>query len=151
MTDGFERGGEGARQFAETVVEAAKHPSRFEPIYPLDAPIPEKIAAIATRVYGADGIDLLPAAVRKIEQYTKLGLDRLPICMAKTHLSLSHNPKLRNAPTGFTVPIRDIRPYTGAGWLVALCGEMQTMPGLGKHPAAFDIEIAADGSTVGLF
>jgi formate--tetrahydrofolate ligase len=151
VTYGFEHGGAGARQLAETVAEAAKDPSRFEPIYPLDAPIPEKIAAIATRVYGAEGIDLLPAARRKIEQYTKLGLDNLPICMAKTHLSLSHDPKLKNAPTGFTVPVRDIRPYTGAGWLVALCGEMQTMPGLGKHPAAFDIEIAADGSTVGLF
>ena len=71
--------------------------------------------------------------------------------MAKTHLSLSHDPKLRNAPTGFTVPVRDIRAYTGAGWLVALCGEMQTMPGLGKHPAAFDIDLAPDGRTVGLF
>ena len=71
--------------------------------------------------------------------------------MAKTHLSLSHDPKLKNAPTGFTVPVRDIRPYTGAGWLVALCGDMQTMPGLGKHPAAFDIDIAADHTTVGLF
>jgi formate--tetrahydrofolate ligase len=151
VTYGFEHGGAGARQLAETVADAAKHPSRFEPIYPLEATIPEKIAAIATRVYGAEGINVLPAARRKVEQFTKLGLDNLPICMAKTHLSLSHDPKLKNAPTGFTVPVRDIRPYTGAGWLVALCGEMQTMPGLGKHPAAFDIEIAADGSTVGLF
>ena len=93
----------------------------------------------------------MPAARAKIERYTELGLDKLPICMAKTHLSLSHDPKLKNAPTGFTVPVRDIRPYTGAGWLVALCGDMQTMPGLGKHPAAFDIDIAPDHTTVGLF
>ena len=136
VTHGFEQGGAGARQLAETVVEATKQPSRFEPVYPLDASIPEKIAAIATRVYGADGIDLLPAAQKKVERFGAQGLDRLPVCMAKTHLSLSHDPKLKNAPTGFTVPVRDIRPYTGAGWLVALCGEMQTMPGLGEHPAA---------------
>ena len=151
VNEGFERGGEGAIALAEVVAEAVQHPSRFEPIYPLDASIPDKIAAIATRVYGADGIELLPAARKKIERYTELGLDRLPICMAKTHLSLSHDPKRRNAPAGFTVPVRDIRPYTGAGWLVALCGEMQTMPGLGKHPAAIDIDIDEHGRTVGLF
>ncbi len=151
VTQGFEQGGAGALRLAETVVEATKQPSRFEPVYSLDASIPEKIAAIATRVYGADGIDLLPAARAKVERFTAQGLDRLPVCMAKTHLSLSHDPKLKNAPTGFTVPVRDIRPYTGAGWLVALCGEMQTMPGLGKHPAAVDIDVAADGTTTGLF
>jgi formate--tetrahydrofolate ligase len=151
INEGFEKGGPGATALAETVAEAARHPSSFEPIYPLDAPIASKIHAIATRVYGADGIELLPAAKSAIDRYEKLGLGNLPICMAKTHLSLSHDPKLRNAPTGFTVPIRDIRPYTGAGWLVALCGEMQTMPGLGRHPAAFDIDVAPDGRTVGLF
>ena len=151
INDGFERGGEGAVALAETVAEAAERGSTFEPIYPLDAPIASKIHAIATRVYGADGIELLPAARAAIERYEHLGLDGLPICMAKTHLSLSHDPKLLNAPTGFTVPIRDVRPYTGAGWLVALCGEMQTMPGLGRHPAAFDIDVAPDGRTVGLF
>jgi formate--tetrahydrofolate ligase len=151
LNEGFEHGGAGAARLAETVVEAARHGASFEPVYPLDAPIAEKIATIATRVYGADGIDLLPAAKEKIDRYTRLGLDRLPICMAKTHLSLSHDPKLKNAPTGFTVPVRDIRPYTGAGWLVALCGDMQTMPGLGRHPAAFDIDVAPDGTTVGLF
>jgi len=151
INEGFEKGGAGATALAETVMEATRHPSTFQPIYDLDAPIAAKIEAIATRIYGADGIDLLPAAQSAIARYEKLGLGGLPICMAKTHLSLSHDPKLKNAPTGFTVPIRDIRPYTGAGWLVALCGEMQTMPGLGKHPAAFDIDIAPDGRTVGLF
>jgi len=151
INEGFEHGGAGATKLAETVAEAIRRPSHFKPLYPLDATIPEKIEAIATRIYGADGVDLLPAAQKKVEEYTKLGLDTLPICMAKTHLSLSHDPKLKNAPTGFTVPVRDIRPYTGAGWLVALCGEMQTMPGLGRHPAAFDIDVDADGRTIGLF
>ncbi len=144
INEGFELGGPGAARLAETVIEATKHPSHFEPVYPLDASIAEKIEAIAVKIYGADGVDLMPAARAKIARYTELGLDKLPICMAKTHLSLSHDPKLKNAPTGFTVPVRDIRPYTGAGWLVALCGDMQTMPGLGKHPAAFDIDIAPD-------
>jgi formate--tetrahydrofolate ligase len=148
---GFERGGAGAAMLSETVAEAARHPSAFGPLYPLDAPIAAKVETIATRVYGAEGIEFLPAAQAAIERYEKLGLGGLPICMAKTQLSLSHDPKLKNAPTGFTVPIRDIRPYTGAGWLVALCGEMQTMPGLGGHPAALDIDLGPDGRTVGLF
>ncbi|HZS29797.1 MAG TPA: formate--tetrahydrofolate ligase [Gaiellaceae bacterium] len=148
---GFERGGAGAAMLAETVSEAARQPSSFEPVYPLDVPIKEKIEAIATRVYGAAGIELLPAAKKAADRYEKQGLGGLPICMAKTHLSLSHDPKLKNAPTGFTVPVRDIRAYTGAGWLVALCGDMQTMPGLGKQPAAFEIDLAPDGRTVGLF
>jgi formate--tetrahydrofolate ligase len=148
---GFERGGAGAAMLAETVAEAARQPSSFEPVYDLARPIADKIETIATRVYGADGIELLPAARKAAERYEQLGLGDLPICMAKTHLSLSHDPRLRNAPTGFTVPVRDIRAYTGAGWLVALCGEMQTMPGLGKHPAAFEIDLAPDGRTVGLF
>jgi formate--tetrahydrofolate ligase len=151
VNEGFERGGAGAAELAETVVEATAQASRFEPVYPLQATIPQKIEAIATRIYGADGVELLPAARAKVERLTKLGLDRLPICMAKTHLSLSHDPRLRNAPTGFTVPVRDIRPYTGAGWLLALCGEMQTMPGLGRHPAAVEIDVDADGRTLGLF
>ena len=95
--------------------------------------IEEKIEAIAKRVYGADGIFLFQPAREKIAQFNETGLDRLPICMAKTHLSLSHDPTLTNAPTGFTVTVRDIRAYTGAGWLVALCGDMQTMPGLGAR------------------
>jgi formate--tetrahydrofolate ligase len=151
ICDGFERGGAGSITLAETVAEAAQRPSHFQPVYPLDAPIAEKLRLIATTVYGADGVDILPAAAKKIERYEAEGLGTLPICMAKTHLSLSHDPKRKNAPTGFTVPVRDLRPYTGAGWLLALCGDMQTMPGLGKHPAAFDIDIDADGRTVGLF
>jgi len=151
LNEGFLRGGEGGTALAEAVVAAADEPSKFEFIYPLDAPIEQKIEAIAKRVYGADGITLMPAARAKIKAFDKAGLDKLPICMAKTHLSLSADPLLANAPTGFTIDVRDLRAYTGAGWIVALCGDMQTMPGLGKHPAAFDVDIDDRGETVGLF
>jgi formate--tetrahydrofolate ligase len=151
VNDGFMRGGEGGAALAEAVVAAADEPSTFDFIYPLSAPIEDKIEAIAKRVYGADGIRLLPAARAKIKAFNNAGLDGLPICMAKTHLSLSHDPLLANAPTGFTVPVRDLRAYTGAGWIVALCGDMQTMPGLGKAPAAINVDIDERGETIGLF
>jgi len=145
------KGGEGAAALAEAVVAATDQPSNFAPVYPLDDSIERKIESIATRVYGADGILLQPAARKKIEEYERVGFDKLPICMAKTHLSLSHDPTLANAPTGFTVTVRDIRAYTGAGWLVALCGDMQTMPGYGKTPAAMNVDIDDEGRTIGLF
>jgi len=147
----FESGGAGATALAEAVVAAADEPNTFDFAYSLDAPIEEKIRLIATRVYGADGVELLPPAKKKAAEWDASALGRLPICMAKTHLSLSHDPALKNAPTGFTVTVRDLRPYTGAGWIVALCGEMMTMPGLGKAPAAFAIDIDESGETVGLF
>jgi formate--tetrahydrofolate ligase len=151
VNEAFERGGAGASDLAEAVVDAADQPSSFDFTYPLEASIEEKIHLIATKVYGADGIDLLPAARQKAAAFEQAGLGNLPICMAKTHLSLSHDPGLRNAPRGFTVPVRDLRPYTGAGWIVALCGDMMTMPGLGKTPAAFAIDVDASGEIVGLF
>jgi formyltetrahydrofolate synthetase len=151
LNEAFERGGEGAAELAEAVADAADQPSSFSPIYELEAPIDAKVEAICTRVYGADGVVFLPAAQEKIKTFTAKGFDRLPICMAKTHLSLSHDPLLLNAPTGFTVTVRDIRAYTGAGWLVPLLGDMQTMPGLGVKPAAFDVDIDESGRTVGLF
>ena len=132
-------------------MDAAELENEFDYVYPLDAPLEKKIDAIARRVYGADGIELLPAAAQKAKAFAEAGLGELPVCMAKTHLSLSHDPSLPNAPTGFTVPIRDLRAYTGAGWVVALCGDMQTMPGLGRTPAAFNVDIDDDGRTVGLF
>ncbi|HEU0246882.1 MAG TPA: formate--tetrahydrofolate ligase [Gaiellaceae bacterium] len=147
----FETGGAGATALAEAVVAAADEPNTFDYAYSLEAPIEEKIRLIATRVYGADGVELLPPAKTKAAEWAETDLARLPICMAKTHLSLSHDPALKNAPTGFTVTVRDLRPYTGAGWIVALCGEMMTMPGLGKAPAAFAIDIDENGETVGLF
>jgi formyltetrahydrofolate synthetase len=151
LNEAFERGGEGAAALAEAVVDATEQPPSFSPIYPLEAPIDEKIDAICKRVYGADDVVYLPAAQEKIDRFTQNGFDRLPICMAKTHLSLSHDPSLLNAPTGFTITVRDIRAYTGAGWLVPLLGDMQTMPGLGVKPAAFDVDIDENGRTVGLF
>ena len=151
VNNAFEEGGAGATALAEAVVAATDEPNSFEYVYPLDAPIEEKIEAIATRVYGADGIFLLPAARTKMAQFTELGLHDLPICMAKTHLSLSDDVALTNAPTGFTVTVRDLRAYTGAGWIVALCGDMQTMPGLSSTPAAVNVDIDGDGRTVGLF
>jgi formate--tetrahydrofolate ligase len=151
LNEAFERGGEGAAALAEAVVDAAEQPSSFSPIYELETPIPDKVEAICKRVYGADGVVFLPPAQEKIETFTAKGFDRLPICMAKTHLSLSHDPALLNAPTGFTVTVRDIRAYTGSGWLVPLLGDMQTMPGLGVKPAAFDVDIDENGRTVGLF
>jgi formyltetrahydrofolate synthetase len=151
VNNAFEEGGAGAAALAEAVVAAADESNSFDYVYPLDASIEAKIEAVAKRVYGADGIFLLPAARARIEQFTKQGLETLPICMAKTHLSLSHDPALTNAPTGFTVVVRDLRAYTGAGWIVALCGDMQTMPGLGVTPAAVNVDIDDEGRTVGLF
>jgi formate--tetrahydrofolate ligase len=147
----FENGGKGAAALAEAVVAAADEPSEFRFAYASDAPIAEKIRAIATDVYGADGVFLLKTAKDKAAAFEAAGLGDLPICMAKTHLSLSHDATLLNAPTGFTVTVRDLRPYTGAGWIVALCGDMQTMPGLGKAPAAHAIDVDAEGNTIGLF
>jgi formate--tetrahydrofolate ligase len=151
VNESFQRGGDGAIALAEAAVDAADQPTDFRFAYEADAPIEEKIRLIATKVYGADGVELLPAAKQKAAAFEQAGLGTLPICMAKTHLSLSHDPALRNAPTGFTVPVRDLRPYTGAGWIVALCGDMMTMPGLGAKPAAFAIDVGERGETVGLF
>ena len=151
LNEGYSQGGAGGAALAEAVVAAAEAPSNFHFLYPLDAPIASKIESIAKRVYGADGIFLLKTAKDKIAQWRGTALEAMPICMAKTHLSLSHDASLMNAPTGFTVTIRDLRAYTGAGWIVALCGDMQTMPGLGKAPAAINVDIDDEGRTVGLF
>jgi formyltetrahydrofolate synthetase len=149
--EAFDRGGPGAAALAEAVVDAANQPNEFTHTYPLEASIPAKIEAIATRVYGATGVHFLQPAEQSIARFTADGLDRLPVCMAKTHLSLSDDPTLLNAPEDFTVHVRDIRAYTGAGWLVPLCGEIMTMPGLGEKAAAFDVDIDEQGRTVGLF
>jgi formate--tetrahydrofolate ligase len=151
VNEGFEKGGEGTAALARAVAEACEQPLEFRLMYEEDEPIDDKIRAIATRVYGARDVFFYPAAERKIAQYTAEGLDRLPICMAKTHLSLSADPTLLNAPEDFTLQVRDIRAYTGAGWLVPLCGDIQQMPGLGKSAAAFDVDIDEQGRTIGLF
>ncbi len=149
--DGFAQGGVGAADLAQAVVEACEQPSDFQMIYQDDDSILDKITAVATRVYGAKDVFLYPAAERKIEQFTKDGLGRLPICMAKTHLSLSADAAMLGAPEGFTLPVRDIRAYTGSGWLVPLCGDITQMPGLGKSPAAMNVDIDETGRTIGLF
>jgi formyltetrahydrofolate synthetase len=133
------------------VVDAASRSNGFDYTYPLEASIQEKIEAIATRIYGAAGVHFLQPAEQSMARFTADGLDRLPVCMAKTHLSLSDDPTLLNAPEGFTLHVRDIRAYTGAGWLVPLCGEIMTMPGLGATAAAFEVDIDEQGRTVGLF
>ncbi len=145
-------GGDGAQEAAEVVKAAADKGGDFKFLYPLEASIKEKIETIATKIYGADGVDYLPEAEAKIKLFTEQGLDKLPLCMAKTHLSLSHDPALKGRPRGFRVPIRDIRPATGAGYLYPLLGEMRTMPGLAKRPAAVDVDIDVEtGRIIGLF
>jgi len=150
INDGYEQGGEGAAGLAEAVVGAAALPKQVEFLYSLDDTIEEKLTAIATKAYGAAAVELSPAARATADRLTSAGLDRLPVCMAKTHLSLSHDPALIGAPMGFTLPVRELRPYTGAGWIVALCGDMQTMPGLPASPAAFRIDVDPSGSITGL-
>jgi len=136
---------------AEAVADACEQPNTFSFTFDDSDPIATKIEKIATEVYQADGVDFSPVAQQKIEQFTRDGLGGLSICMAKSHLSLSADPALANAPTGFRIPVRDIRPYTGAGFLTPLCGDIMQMPGLGKTPAGFAVDIDKDGKTVGLF
>jgi len=145
------KGGRGGTELAEAVVKACEKPSQFRFLYPLEASIKEKIEIIATKVYGADGVDYMPAAERKIKLYTEMGLDKLPLCMAKTHLSLSHDPSLKGRPRNFRVPIRDINASVGAGFLYPLLGEMRTMPGLPSVPAGTFVDIDEKGRVVGLF
>ncbi len=145
-------GGQGAIELAEAVLEASKKTNHFEFLYPLDWSIKQKIEAIATKIYGADGVDYTPEAEAKIELYTRLGYDKLPLCMAKTHLSLSHDPTLKGRPTGWRLPIRDIRASVGAGFLYPLCGAMRTMPGLPTRPVFYDVDLNLQtGKVVGLF
>jgi len=151
ISEVWEKGGEGGKNLAEAVVRACDEPQNFHFLYPLDIPIKEKIEIIATQIYGADGVTYEPKAEAGIKRFTELGWDKLPICMAKTHLSLSHDPNLKGRPRGFKVPIRDIRPSIGAGFLYPLCGEMSTMPGLPSEPAGNKVDIDGEGRVVGLF
>ena len=148
----FVDGGPGAAALAEAVWEAANDGSAsFKLLYPDDMPLAEKIETIATRVYGGNGIEFLPAARKSLKQFEDLGYGHLPICMAKTQYSLSHDGSLKGRPTGFTVPIREVRLSAGAGFITPLCGEMRTMPGLPSRPGGEKIDIDAYGNIVGLF
>jgi formyltetrahydrofolate synthetase len=152
VSNHWEMGGEGAIDLAKEVVKAANLSSEFKFLYPLNLTIKEKIEIIAREVYGADGVDYLPEAEGKIEEYTRLGFDKLPICMAKTHLSLSHDPALKGVPKGFRIPVRDLRASVGAGFIYPILGKMSTMPGLPTRPAFYDVDIDLEtGRVTGLF
>ncbi|HQU81590.1 MAG TPA: formate--tetrahydrofolate ligase [Pyrinomonadaceae bacterium] len=144
-------GGKGGIELAEMTVAAANEPSEFKFLYDLEQPIKAKIEAIATNIYGAKDVEFLAQASKQIKDYETNGFGNLPICMAKTHLSLSHDASLRGAPSGFTLPIREVRASVGAGFIYPICGDMRTMPALPEHPAAERIDIDENGNVVGLF
>ncbi len=146
----FVDGGKGATDLAEAVAEAANEQSNFAYLYADEDSLREKISALATKVYGADGVDYAPSAAKQIDNYEKNGFGTLPICVAKTHLSISSDPTMLGAPTGWRLPVREVRANVGAGFIYPICGDMRTMPGLGTSAAAERIDIDADGEIVGL-
>jgi formate--tetrahydrofolate ligase len=146
----FADGGAGAIELAEAVAKAVQEPVDFQFLYPSEASLRDKIETIATRVYGAEGVDYLPAAAKQLATYERNGFGGLPICIAKTPLSLSFDPALKGAPTGWRLPVREVRASVGAGFIYPICGDMRTMPGLSSHSAAERIDIDEDGQVVGL-
>jgi formate--tetrahydrofolate ligase len=147
----FAEGGRGAVELAEAVAEAAEEPTEFRFLYPDEAGLKEKIEAIATKVYGARAVEYDFEASRRLDSYEKNGFGNLPVCIAKTHLSISSDPTLKGAPTDWVMPVREVRASVGAGFIYPICGEMRTMPGLSAHPAAEGIDIDENGEIVGLF
>ena len=147
----FTEGGAGAVELAEAVAEAAEETTEFEFLYPDEASLREKVEAVATKVYGAKGVEYDIQAGAQIDSYEKNGFGNLPVCIAKTHLSISSNPALMGAPKDWTLPVREVRASVGAGFIYPICGDMRTMPGLSAHPAAESIDIDENGETVGLF
>jgi formate--tetrahydrofolate ligase len=146
----FADGGRGAIELAEAVAEAAEEPSNFTVLYPDSASLREKIATVATKVYGADGVEYSAQASAQLDTYERAGFGNLPVCIAKTHLSISSDPTLKGAPTGWTLPVREVRASVGAGFVYPICGEMRTMPGLSKTPAAARIDLDENDEVVGL-
>ena len=146
----FARGGKGAVELAEAVAEAAEAPGEFRFLYPDEASLRDKIETIATKVYGADGVDYDLTASRQLDAYEQGGFGRLPVCIAKTHLSISSDPTLKGAPTGWRLPVREVRASVGAGFVYPICGDMRTMPGLPMHPAVHRIDLDEHGEVVGL-
>jgi formate--tetrahydrofolate ligase len=150
VNDGFGRGGEGSLELAEAVSSAIQRGSTFAPLYGPDTPIRDQILTLAQRLYGAADVEFLPECQKRMDWLTERGMGTLPVCMSKTHLSLSHNPSLKGRPRGFTMPIRNVYPSAGAGFVVALAGDIQLMPGLGKEPAYTRIDIDRTGAITGL-
>jgi formate--tetrahydrofolate ligase len=146
----FAHGGAGAVELAEAVEEAASEPTDFRLLYPSDASLRTKVETIATKVYGAASVHFEPAAARQIDSYERNGFGGLPVCLAKTHLSISSDPTLKGAPTGWVLPVREARASVGAGFIYLICGEMRTMPGLSSSPAVERIDIDEHGDIVGL-
>ncbi len=146
----FADGGAGAVELAEAVAEAADEPSHYQPLYPLSASLREKIETVATKVYGAAKVEYSADASKQLDTYEKAGFGNLPVCIAKTNLSISSDPSLKGAPTGWTLPVREVRASVGAGFVYPICGEIRTMPGLGSSPAATRIDLDDDGLIVGL-
>ena len=144
-------GGAGATELAAALVDALRHTPRFRFTYEADAPLTTKIEAVARKVYGADGVDFTETAARDLRTFEKHGYGTLPVVIAKTHLSISHDPKLKGAPTGWRLPVREVRLAAGAGYVYAIAGNMRTMPGLGASPAAERIHLDGNGKVVGLF
>jgi formate--tetrahydrofolate ligase len=150
VCNNFVEGGKGATELAEMVAEAADEPSHFQLLYPDAATLREKIEAVALRIYGARGVEYDPVAAKQLDAFEANGFGRLPVCIAKTHLSISSDPKLKGAPTGWVLPVREVRASVGAGFIYPICGEMRTMPGLPTTPIAASIDIDANGNIVGL-
>ncbi|MGB3857635.1 MAG: formate--tetrahydrofolate ligase [Ornithinimicrobium sp.] len=146
----FSEGGDGAIDLAQAVVEACEEPSTFTPLYGLEMSLHDKIDKVAREVYGADGIDPSPEAAKQLAAYTEAGFGNLPVCIAKTHLSLSSDASLLGAPTGWRMPVREVRVSAGAGFIYPIAGAMRTMPGLSRHPAAHAIDLDAEGEIVNL-
>ena len=150
ITTHFSDGGAGAAELAEAVAEACEEPSSFKVLYEDALPLRDKIAAVATTVYGADDVEYSATANRQLDTYEAAGFGHLPVCIAKTHLSISSDPSLKGAPTGWTLPVREVRASVGAGFVYPICGDMRTMPGLGRQPAAMGIDLDENGEIVGL-
>ena len=150
VCNNFVEGGKGATELAEMVAAAADEPSTFKFLYPDAASLREKIEAVAMRIYGARGVEYYPAAIRQLDAFEANGFGHLPVCIAKTHLSISSDPKLKGAPTGWVLPVREVRASVGAGFIYPICGDMRTMPGLPTTPIAASIDIDEKGEIVGL-
>jgi formate--tetrahydrofolate ligase len=150
VSDGFERGGPGAEDLAKSVLAALERPSEFRPVNRPGTPLRDQIERVATRLYGAAGVEFSPDAEEALHRLDHQGLSHLPVCMAKSHMSLSHDPAMKGRPRGFVLPVRDLATSVGAGFVIALCGDVLLMPGLGKEAAYTRIDVDQDGRITGL-